>query len=198
MAQRNPNHEIDPLFTQRWSPRAFENTAIPDTALDAGFEAARWAPSGGNSQPWRFVTSKRDSSSWTQFNGFLVDSNRLWAKESSALIVLLAKKDFFWGPDLVQSSSYSLDTGAAWMSFALQMTKLGWSTHAMAGFDKEKVRTELLIPENYSVEVMIAVGKIADKSKLPTELQGRESPSDRLALNQISFRDRLALPGSGS
>lgn len=182
---RQATHPIDPIFTQRWSPRSFTGEALPEGVLHRGFEAARWAPSGGNSQPWRFIYSTQGSASWAVFNEFLVEANRGWAKNSSALVILLSKKDFVWNGETRESSSYSLDAGAAWMSFALQLARDGWATHAMAGFSKEMVREVLNIPDNYSIELMIAVGKAADKSLLPEPLRAREAPSHRLALDTL-------------
>ena len=182
---RKPNFNIDPIFTERWSPRAFTNEAIPDAVLKAGFEAARWAPSSANGQPWRFIYSKRDSSSWNLFQSFMVEGNRAWANQASALVVILSKKDFEWGGKLVNSASHSFDTGAAWMSLALQLTKLGWSTHGMGGIEHDKIRTDLKIPENYQIEAMLAIGKRGDKSKLPPGLQEREMANDRNPLESV-------------
>jgi len=182
---RKANFEINPLFLNRWSPRAFTGENIPDSVLMSAFEAARWAPSGGNSQPWRFIYCKKDSASWSTFCEFLFEGNRQWAKNASALIVLLAKKDFVFNGQPTQSSSYSFDAGAAWQSFALQAIELGWHTHAMAGFDKQKTREHFKISENFSVEIMIAIGKPGEKSVLPEPLQAREFASDRAPLNTL-------------
>jgi nitroreductase len=184
---RKANFNIDKIFLERWSPRAFTAEKIPDEVLLSGFEAARWAPSGGNTQPWRFIYSKHGSETWPIFTEFLMEGNRNWAKNASALIILLSRKDFVGaGGQVSESSSYSLDAGAAWMSFALEMKKQGWFTHGMAGIFKEKIRRDFEIPENYNIEMMIAAGKRGDISALPENLQSREKMNDRQPLEFIT------------
>jgi nitroreductase len=183
---RKAEFPIDSLFTDRWSPRSFTGENLPKEVLLSGFEAARWSPSGGNTQPWRFVYSLHGSETWPLFTECLMEGNRGWAKNASGLVIVLSKKDFLSaGGQVSQSSSFSLDAGAAWMSFALQMTKLGWSTHAMAGIDKEKIRRDFEVPENYQVEIMIAVGKRGPAENLPENLRAREMASNRHPLEMI-------------
>ena len=183
---RRPGHRINPLFVQRWSPRAYTGEEIPDSVLFSAFEAARWAPSSINSQPWRFLYSKRHSASWDTFLHLLNPNNRLWAEKASALIVVVSKKTVI-GRDgqLRESRTHSFDTGAAWQNFALQATEAGWPTHAMGGFDREKARLALKIPDDFAVEVAIAIGKQADKSVLPPELQEKEIPNSRHDLKDL-------------
>lgn len=182
-AGRKSRYDIDSLFLERWSPRAFSGEAISEEILLAGFEAARWAPSGGNTQPWRFIYSTHGSASWPVFTEFLMEGNRNWAKNASALVVLLSKKDFLSnGGQIQESSSYSLDAGSAWMSFALEMRKRGWFTHGMAGIFKDKIQRDFEIPGNYNIEMMIAVGKPGDVKSLAPALQAREVMNDRQPL----------------
>lgn len=182
---RESKFDIDPTFFERWSPRAFTSEPLPNEILQAAFEAARWAPSGGNTQPWRFVFSHHGSETWPLFLECLMDGNRSWAKNASALLILLSKRDFMANGQLTESSSYSFDAGSAWMSLALQVKKMGWFSHAMAGINKDKIRRDFEVPENYNVEVMIAIGKQGDVNQLLPTLQAREKPSDRNALDFI-------------
>jgi nitroreductase len=188
---RETNFEIDPTFIQRWSPRAFTGEPLPDEVLQAALEAARWSPSGGNTQPWRFIFSRHGSQTWPLFLECLLEGNRSWAKNASALLVLLSKKDFMSNGQLTESSSYSFDAGAAWMSLALQLTRMGWSTHAMAGIDKQKIRRDFEVPENYNIEAMIAIGKKGDPAQLTPVLQSREQPSQRNPLELIQSEGKF-------
>ena len=186
---RRPEHPVEPLLLDRWSPRAFTGETMPDAELMSLFEAARWAPSSYNSQPWRFLYATRGSAHWDKFLGLLNDFNRSWAKDASVLIVLVSSSTMLPpGADKpVPSHSHSLDAGAAWENLALQATKMGWHAHGMVGFDLDRAFTELNVPVGYRVEQTIAVGRKGDKSLLPEYLQGREMPSDRLKVSEIAF-----------
>jgi nitroreductase len=186
-SDRKADYEIHPLFIQRWSPRAFTGEEIPDAELFSALEAARWAPSGSNAQPWRFVFSKRDSSSWPVFLDLLNPGNRRWAERASALILFVSKKTVSRNGEVVQSKSHSFDTGAAWQNFALQALLLGWHTHGMGGFDREKARTDLKVPDDFTIEAVIAIGRQGDKSALPAELQEREFPNSRQPLKDLAL-----------
>lgn len=184
---RKSAFDIDSLFLERWSPRAFSGEKIPQEELLAGLEAARWSPSGGNTQPWRFIYSLNGSATWPMFTEFLMEGNRNWAKNASALLILLSKKDFISnGGQIQESSSYSLDAGSAWMSFALEMRKRGWFTHGMAGIFKDKIQRDFEVPGNYQIEIMIAVGKLGDVKTLAPALQAREVMNDRQPLEFIA------------
>tara|TARA_B110001454_G_scaffold16145_1_gene14537 strand:+ start:33093 stop:33692 length:600 start_codon:yes stop_codon:yes gene_type:complete len=179
MNNRKPDYPIDPQFIERWSTRAFSNEEISDETLRTGFEAARWAPSASNSQPWRFLFSRRGTQTWDLYTSFLVEGNRVWASKAAALIVVLSKKDFKSGDKISVSDSHSFDTGSAWMSFALEMNKVGWYTHCMAGIHHSQIKSEFKLPDNFTVEAMVAVGKLGDKKSLPDFLQAREEPNAR-------------------
>lgn len=179
MSNRKPDYPIHPQFPERWSPRAFSSEEISDETLKTGFEAARWAPSASNSQPWRFMYSRRGTPTWDLFNSFLVEANRNWASKASALVIILSKKDFKSGDKVAFSESHSFDTGSAWMSFALEINKLGWFTHCMAGIHHAQIKSEFKIPDNFTIEAMVAVGKLGDKKTLPDFLQAREEPNAR-------------------
>jgi nitroreductase len=184
---RSTDYPIDPLFLQRWSPRAFTGATMPEYELLTLLEAARWAPSAFNSQPWRFIYARRDTEHWPRLLGLLTESNQLWAKNASALIILVSKTTMLRrGADKeVPSWSHSFDAGAAWCNLALQAARSGWAAHGMVGFDKERAAAELGVPDGYRVEAAIAIGKRGDKSLLPESLQAREVQSQRVPLMQL-------------
>jgi nitroreductase len=184
---RSTDYPIDPLFLARWSPRAFTGAPIAEYDLLTILDAARWAPSASNVQPWRFIYARRDTEHWPKLLGLLVESNQVWAKNASALIILVSKTTVLprGAEKEVASWTHSLDAGAAWCSLALQAHLSGWAAHGMAGFYKERAAAELGVPEGYRVEAAIAIGKPGDKSVLPESLQAREVPSDRVPLSQL-------------
>lgn len=176
---RTPDHGIDPLFVDRWSPRAYTGEEIPDAVLEQAFEAARWAPSARNVQPWRFVYAKRQSSAWELIFGLLAERNKLWADKASALVVVLSKTTDDDGAPLL---THSFDTGAAWANFAHQAVLSGWRTRAIGGFDRAKARTVLNVPDDHAVEIVIAIGKQAERDVLPEDFQKLETPNGRRPL----------------
>ena len=186
---RRPDYPVDKLFIDRWSPRAFTGEAIPEAELMKLFEAARWAPSSYNSQPWRFLYARRDTPHFDKFLSFLVEFNQSWAKNAAALIVLVSSSTMLPpGKDSpVPSHSHSMDAGAAWENFALQATLSGWHAHGMVGFDIERAFAELNVPQGYRVEQLFAVGRRGDKSLLPDAVAAREMPSERLPMAQLAF-----------
>ncbi|MBV2135019.1 nitroreductase family protein [Pseudomonas sp. MAP12] len=192
---RVATHAIDPQFIERWSPRAFTGENIPEATLLGFIEAARWAPSAYNSQPWRFLYARRDSADWSRYLNLLIEFNRGWAQHASALLVIVSKTRFVApGKSEEQPApSHAFDTGAAWGFFALQAHLAGWHTHAMTGFDKDLARRELKIPDGYEVQAMVAVGKRGDAASLPEALQARETPSPRLALEAIAAEGDFSL-----
>ena len=190
---RSPDHDIAPLFINRWSPRALSGDAIEQAELFALFEAARWAPSANNSQPWRFIYALKSSPSWPQFFDLLNENNQRWAVNASALIVLVSKTTHL-RKDAAEASplySHSFDAGAAWASLAFQAEHAGWRTHAIGGFDKVKAKEALRVPDGYRIEVAIAIGKQAERSSLPLELQEREQPSSRKPVHQFVAEGRF-------
>jgi len=183
---RTADHDIDPIFLERWSPRAFTGEAISDEDLFSFFEAARWAPSSSNSQPWRFLYAKRDTPAFERFLGLLVEANQTWAKNASVLVFVVSKKTFLPpGKDVaVESYNHSFDTGAAWGFLALQAHKSGWATHGMGGFDHARAKVELNASDDYRIEMALAIGKRGDKSILPEATQAREKPNTRNPIAQ--------------
>ncbi len=186
---RRSAHPIDPMFTDRWSPRAFSDETISDSDLLTMLEAAHWAPSAYNSQPWRFVYARRDTPQWEKLLSLLVPFNQSWAKHASALVFIVSNSVMLppGGDKEVPSRSHSFDAGTAFGFLSLQATRMGWHTHGMSGVDFDKAFAELAVPAGYRVEVAIAIGRLGDKSQLPEGLQAREVPNERRPLAELVF-----------
>jgi len=176
---RTADHEISPIFLERWSPRAFTGEAISETELRTMFEAARWAPSSYNSQPWRFVYARRDNAYWDKLLSLLIPFNQSWAKTGSAIVFIVSTGTMPGKEGPVPSRSHAFDTGAAWGYLALQASLMGWQAHGMVGIEWDRVNTELNLPEGYQVLAGVAIGKQGPATLLPEALQAREHPSPR-------------------
>jgi nitroreductase len=189
MTSRTPDHPIDPLFLDRWSPRAFDGGEVPDADLKRMFEAARWAPSAFNSQPWRFLYAKRGDSNWERFLSLLIPWNQGWAHSASVLIYILSDSMPMTGKDgrPQGSHSHSFDAGAAWACLALQASKMGYHAHGMSGIQLDKAREELRVPERWRIEAAAAVGRIGDPAMLDEKLRTRETPSGRKPISDFVF-----------
>jgi nitroreductase len=182
---RKADHPIVPLLLDRWSPRAMSGEEISEEELMRLFEAARWAPSSFNAQQWRALYARRATEHWQTFFDLLVDANKAWAKNAAVLVIFVSRKVFDY--DNEPSVTHSYDCGAAWENFALQGFHQGLVVHGMEGFDYERARKELQIPDEFHVEAMAAVGKPGPKEQLPEKLQTRESPNDRRKLSESVF-----------
>ncbi|WP_296254177.1 MULTISPECIES: nitroreductase family protein [unclassified Pseudomonas] len=192
---RVAEYAIHPQFIERWSPRAFNDESIPQETLLSFFEAARWAPSAYNSQPWRFLYARRDTPDWERFLGLLNEFNRGWAQHASALVIIISKTTFT-APGASEETPalwHTFDTGAAWGYLALQASHSGWHTHGMAGFDQELTRTELKIPDDYALHAAVAIGKLGDKTTLADYLQAREAPSPRRPVAELAAAGDFSL-----
>ncbi len=182
---RKAEYPIDPLFLNRWSPRAMSGEPLTDEELMPLFEAARWAPSSYNAQQRRFLYGRRDTPDWNTFFDLLTEGNKVWAKNAAALVVVISRKNFEHNERPSRTNMY--DTGAAWENLALQGSLKGLVVHGMQGFDYEKARTVLKIPDHYEVCAMIAIGKKGRKEDLPENLQKIEAPNDRRPLAEIAI-----------
>ena len=181
---RVAQHPIEALFLDRWSPRAMSGEALDRAELNRLFEAARWAPSSMNGQPWRFAFAVADSPNFATYFDLLVPANQAWCSRASALVVVLSKTTFDNGKP---ARTHSFDAGAAWMSLALQGSRMGLVVHAMQGFDYDAARERLGVPEEYAVECMIALGKPGRVEDLPEGYRAREQPSDRKPVEAFAF-----------
>jgi len=185
---------VDSLFLERWSPRAFDSSAVPQDDLDTIFDAARWAPSAFNYQPWRFLYAHRDSADWSRFLELLAPFNQGWV-QNAGVIVFILSDTLMAAPgsdDFKPSHSHSFDAGAAWALLALQATRLGYHTHGMTGVDFDKARAELAVPERFRIEAAVAIGRQGDKALLPEALQEREVPSDRKPIEAFAHPGNFA------
>jgi nitroreductase len=192
MTDRKTDTALDPLFLDRWSPRAFDGSAISDADLHTILDAARWAPSAFNYQPWRILYSVRDDANWETFLSLLIPFNQGWAQNASALVVFVSDT-LMQGPQgSSESHSHSFDTGAAWAQLGLQAVKLGFHAHGMTGIDFDKIREKLNVPPHFRIEAAAAIGRKADPSVLPEGLRAKEVPSDRKALGEIAFAGPFA------
>jgi nitroreductase len=184
-AHRKADHPINPLILNRWSPRAMSGERISHEELMSLFEAARWAPSSYNNQPWRFLYAIRETSHWPKFFDLLVDFNKSWCDKAAVLGVIVSEKIF--EKTKKPSVTHGLDTGAAWENLSLEGTSRGLVVHGMQGFDYQKAKTALKVPDEFEVLAMFAVGKRAPKESLPEELQKKEIPSTRKKVAEIAF-----------
>ena len=169
---------IEPQFLTRTSPRAFTGEAVTRPQLEQIVEAARWAPSASNLQPWHFAYALRGDAHWEAFSTIPNEFNRRWCLNAGALIVLLSNPE-------ASAGKHAFDTGCAWGFMALQAQALGLATHAMAGIDTEAARRVLQLPDHWTVQALVAVGQRGDVSTLPPDLAEREVPSPRKPLAEI-------------
>jgi nitroreductase len=187
---RKTQYPIAAIFLKRYSPRALSGESITKEELMTLFDAARWAPSSYNSQPWRFIYAMRDTKDFEIFLSLLGEGNQVWCKRAAVLVVVISKEtmDYKNKPN----PTHSLVTGSAWENLALQATEMGIITHGMAGFDYEKAKELLGVPDGYSVEMMIAIGKLGNVNNLPEDLRKGEEPSGRKELNEIVFEGKFS------
>ena len=194
MNPRQTEFPVDPQFTQRWSPRAFTGKAITTPELMSLFEAARWAPSASNTQPWRFVYGLAGSQGFEAIFKTLVPFNQAWAHKASALIAVLSatQSQAPGASEAKPSPKHAFDTGAACMSLVLQAEKMGWRTHAMGGFDGQGLRAALGVPDLFEVQCIVAVGEQGPAESLTPDMQAKEMPNARQALKDMVAEGRCS------
>ena len=177
---------VDDLIRRRWSPRAYSNKEVTAAELKRLFEAARWAASSSNEQPWRFLVGRRGDETYQKIFNALVEGNQSWAKSAPVLVLSVAKKTFTSNG---KPNAYGMhDTGAASATLALQATADGLHTHSMAGFDREQARASFAIPSDYEIGAVTAIGYFGDPTSLPEHLHKMEvSPRQRKPLEAFVF-----------
>ncbi len=188
--QRKVEYPVNPIFPSRWSPRAMSGEEIHEEELFSLFEAARWAPSSYNNQPWRFLYARRNTPAWDQFFDLLAEPNKVWCINAAVLVVVISKTTFDHNGK--PSKTHSYDTGAAWGYLALQGSMNNLVVHGMQGFDYQKAKEVLGIPDDYQVEAMAAIGRRGQKEALPEELQKRELPSDRKKIREVALEGKFS------
>ena len=181
---------IHDLMVHRWSPRAFDSRPVEPDKLRSLFEAARWASSSFNAQPWYFiVATKEDPENFQRVLDCFVERNQAWAKNAPVVALSVASLKFAHNGQPNRHAFH--DVGQAAANFALQATALGIEIHQMAGIDPEKARQIFGIPEGYEAVAGIALGYPGDPASLPDPLRERElAPRERKPLDSFVFTDR--------
>jgi len=189
-----PVHE---LIVRRWSPRAFAATPVEEEKLRRIFEAARWAPSSSNVQPWRFLVTRNGETRFTELHGLLSKGNQPWTENVPVLFLSVTDTMFPAKGDKPARDNPTAkhDLGLALANLLLQATDLGLHAHPMAGFDREGAREAFGIPAPYEPVTVTAVGYLADPSTLPEDLRARETaPRSRKSLREIVFEGDWGQP----
>jgi nitroreductase len=176
-----------PIFHSRWSPRSFSDREVSPADLAKVFEAARWAASSYNEQPWRFLVGARGSEAYKKIFDSLMPFNQLWATTAPVLILGLAKTTFSHNDSPNRVALYDLGAAASYLT--LQAAALGISTHQMGGFDADAARKAFAVPENYVFGAVIALGYQGDPNTLPNEqFRTQEvAPRTRKSLKHFVF-----------
>lgn len=176
--RRKPDYSVHPLFLNRWSPRSYSSLPVSEEVLYTVLEAARWAPSSGNQQPWRFyvASSHKEKELFLQF---IKPRNRLWIEQAPVLIVIASAS---LKPDGEPNGSHAFDAGAAWASLAYQAHLLGLSTRAIGGFEREQARQLLQTPEEIELHAVIALGYRGSLETLDESFHEQEAPNGRRSL----------------
>lgn len=188
MTNRTADPRVLPIIVDRWSPRSFDRSDLPQEDLDVILEAAGWAASAFNYQPWRFLFAHRaDSATFESFLSTFVPFNQSWAKDASVLMFAVSDEFMRSEKGNEPNHTHSFDTGAAWANMSLQANALGYHTHGMSGVDFAKAAEILNVPEGFRVDAAIAIGRQAPAENLPEGLREREVPSDRKPVAEIAW-----------
>jgi nitroreductase len=186
---RQPTFPINPLLLNRWSPRSMTGEEMDDETIMALFEAARWAPSSYNNQPWRFIYAKRDTSHWNRLFVLVAEPNKVWAKNAAVIVVVVSNKHFDINGKY--SITHQYGAGAAWENLALEASTRGLVAHGMQGFDYERARADLGIPDSFDVMAMIAIGKRRANEYLLMNLQKSKGQNGRKPVRKIVKENRF-------
>jgi nitroreductase len=186
---------IHGLIRERWSPRAFSSAPVSPALLDVLLEAARWAPSSMNEQPWRFVVANRqdDPEGHARIGATLVPFNAAWALRAPVLIAVAAEVAFARNGSANPTALY--DVGHAVALLTLQATAFGLAIHQMGGFDRDRARLAMGIPDGYEPVVVLALGYPGDAGELSPEMRARETaPRTRRPLSDLVYGGRWGEP----
>ena len=181
---RKFNFNIMEVIKKRWSPRAFNSEEIPRDDIEAILEAACYAPSCFNEQPWRFLIASREEE-LNLMRDLLTEKNQRWAGKAPVLILVLAHRYFAYNGK--ENRWHQFDSGTAWGYLSLEAQKRGLITHGMGGFKREKTREVLNISENYEIIAVIAVGKMGNKNELEEEFKKEEFPNTRRPVSESAW-----------
>jgi nitroreductase len=176
---------VHDLIKNRWSPRAFSDKPVPKEVLQSLFEAARWAPSSNNEQPWAFiVATKDDQENFEKSLGALVEFNAGWARKAPVLVIAVAQLAFAKNNAPNRNAQY--DVGAASLQLSIEATARGLFVHQMAGFDPETAKETYNIPQGWEPIAAMAIGYPGDASSLPEPYQTREkAPRSRKPIREF-------------
>ena len=175
---------LDRMFVERWSSKAFTDDRLSEQQIDVLFEAAHWAPSSSNRQPWLFVYAT-DGPDRVRFNSVLNEGNTLWATRASMLVLVFARVVDEEGSSI---RTAHFDTGAAWMSLALQANRMGLNTRAMGGIDLDAAYTAAGVPrEEFQTICAIAVGVPGTLDDIDPDIAKGNIANDRNPINEIAF-----------
>lgn len=185
---------IHAVLRARWSPRAFDPAPLPGATLHTLFEAARWAPSSGNAQPWRFVVATIDGEpeAHARFVACLNEGNRRWAFRAPVLLFACAKRTIERPDRPPRDNAHAwYDLGQAVAHLSVQATAEGLFVHQMAGFDAAAARDAGGVPDGFDVVTAVAIGRYGDAAALDDDLQPREAaPRVRRAADETAWRGR--------
>jgi len=187
---------VHPLLAERWSPRAFDPTPLSDDDLAALLEAARWAPSAMNHQPWRFLVGRQDAdgadATYKGVFDALSGGNQQWASSAPVLVAALVRTE---NEDGSARTVAPYELGLAVAQLTVQAHALGLHVHQMGGFDPAQVRETFVVPTSYTPVVVLAIGRQGDADSLPAWAAERETaPRERLGLDEIAYADEFGLP----
>lgn len=187
---RVADYDIDPIYIKRWSTRAFSDKEVEDEVLYSLFEAARWAPSAANVQPWRYIIARTEKDRET-FLSFMNKGNVVWCKHAPVLVAVLSHTKWDYDTEDV-NPTHAFDAGTSWGFLALEAARKNLVTHPMGGFSRKKAKEILEIPESYDVHAIVAIGYKGDKSILPEALQKREKASSRKKITEFIFEGKFS------
>lgn len=184
------NYSIHKNIEQRWSPRAFSKKKVEKEKLNSILEAARWAPSAFNEQPWRFIVGQRGKSTYDSILKTLVDWNQLWAGKAPVLILNIAKKTFTHNN--TPNVTFKYDLGQAVGLMILEVVNQGLVSHQMSGFDSVLAANLLKIPDDYQVVSVTAIGYQGNIDDLPEDMAKMESsPRERKDIGSLVFYEEF-------
>lgn len=187
------NHEILDLLARRWSTRAYTGQSIDPETLRCLFEAARWAPSSGNGQPWSFLVARKEDAAEFERLASVLNPGNAWAKSAAVLAISVAQLDR--APGKPNGHAWH-DVGLACENMALQATALGLSMHMMGGFSADKAREVFEIPERFAPVAAISIGYPADPNTLSEELRAKDlTPRQRKPLREFVYAGKFGQPG---
>jgi nitroreductase len=183
---------LHPILADRWSTRAYDATPLDDDTVIALLEAARWAPSAMNAQPWRFVVGRRGDATWQAIHDTLADGNRLWADQAPLLILAAARTT---NVDGTPRAVAPYELGLAVSQLSTQAYAEGLHVHQMGGFDAQTARAALAIPGDFTPYVVLAIGRRGSDDHLPEFLRTLEQgPRERLPLDELAFAGTWGQP----